>query len=159
MAAKVHKSLRLDETLINRVEALKADTEPVSNTFVRVLEAGCDALERGTDTAETWHDVAQPAADGGTPDDTAQKMIELLQADRDRLIAEHEQDKAVIAEKDRLIAQALDRAQTLASQAHLLVGATHNAKADDDTPKTDIIDLDPPKPRKISFMDWWRNYR
>ena len=159
MAAKVHKSLRLDETLINRVEALKEDTEPVSNTFVRVLEAGCDALERGTDNPETWHDVAQPAADGGTPDDTAQKMIELLQSERDRLIAEHEQDKTVIAEKDRLIAQALDRAQTLASQAHLLVGVSQGAKVDDDTPTPSIIDVEPPKPRKISFMDWWRNYR
>ena len=42
---KVHKSLRLDESLDERAQALKAEGESDATAYGRIIEAGLDALE------------------------------------------------------------------------------------------------------------------
>lgn len=164
MAAKVHKSLRLDNDLVERVNGLREDGETLTNAMARVMAVGCDALERGTHENTVEHgcstDVAQPEHDENTA-----LLIETLRAENARLTAEHEADKAAIADKDEQIARALDKAHELAEQAHVLVGMAQRTEAlpaPDEPAATDDAPAEPepkPAPAKISFWEWWKNYR
>ena len=129
----LHKSLRLEESLIERVENLKADNESLSKTFVRVLQIGCDVLESDTDGAQRGT-VAQGDTDGAQIDAQGgaqgkDKLIEHLEHEIERLEAEHEADRAAIAAKDEQIARALEKAHELTEQAHVLMGMQHQAEA------------------------------
>ena len=161
MAAKVHKSLRLDNGLVERVESLKREDEPFSNAVERVLTVGCDALERGTvcNTKEHGENTPKDGVPQLEHDESTQKLIDRLEADIARLEAEHEADRAAIADKDAQIAAALTKAHDLAEQAHVLTGRAQEVKQ---LPKADeggeVLDVTP-APEKIGFWDWWRNYR
>lgn len=159
MAAKVHKSLRLDKNLVERVERLKRDGESFSNAVERVLIVGCDSAEN-----VTRNEVAEHAANTGVPqgehDESTRKYITLLETENARLTAEHEADRAAIADKDEQIAAALSKAHDLAEQAHVLTGRAQELGALPSAPDNDggVLDVSP-APAKIGFWDWWRNYR
>lgn len=159
MAAKVHKSLRLDNDLVERVEKLKQDSEPFSNALCRVLAVGCECLERGTVESTSEHDVAQAEHDESTA-----KLIENFEREAERLRAEHEADKAAIADKDEQIARALAKAHELAEQAHVLVGMAQKTEAlpapDEGEGGAITAEAEPKAPpAKIGFWEWFKNYR
>ena len=159
MAAKVHKSLRLDDSLVKRVEALRNDNEPLSNAMCRVMAVGCDTLENVARQEHVTNADAM-AAHKAEHDENTKKIIALLETENARLVAEHEADRAAIAEKDDQIAAALAKAHDLAEQAHVLTGRAQEAgqlpnPADDGG---EIVDVSP-VPEKIGFWDWFRNYR
>lgn len=155
MAAKVHKTLRLEPELVSRCEALRKDGEPISTAMARIIGVGCITLECATNGSTGEHDVAQPEHDVAQVEhsEDAQRLIDALEAENARLRAEHEADRAAIAEKDAKIAAALDKAHELAEQAHILVA---QANAPEALPPAEDA---PEAPRKISFRDWWRNHR
>ena len=157
MAAKVHKSLRLDNDLVERVERLRNEDEPFSNAMERVLIVGCDSLERGTD--DGTENTPENGVAQAEHDESTRKLIERLEADIARLEAEHEADRAAIADKDEQLARALAKAHDLAEQAHVLTGRAQEAKQ---LPKADeggeVLDVTP-APEKIGFWDWFKNYR
>lgn len=161
MAAKVHKTLRLDNDLVERVNALKNDSETLSNAMCRVIAVGCETLERGTDENTV---VAQNVAQSDH-DESTQRIIDLLAEDNARLTAEHEADRKAIAEKDEQIAAALAKAHDLAEQAHVLMGMAQKAEAlpepdEGGAAEAETIGAAPrPAPAKIGFLDWWKNYR
>jgi len=159
MAAKVHKSLRLDNDLVKRVEALRNENEPLSNAMCRVMAVGCDTLENVA-RQEHVRNAEAMAEHKAEHDENTQKIITLLEAENARLVAEHEADRAAIAEKDEQIAAALAKAHDLAEQAHVLTGRAQEAgqlpkPADDGG---EIVTVSP-VPEKIGFWDWWKNYR
>ena len=157
MAAKVHKSLRLESDLVERVESLKQEDEPFSNALCRVLAVGCETLERSTDYE--GENTPKGSVLQVEHDESTRKLIERLEADIARLEAEHEADRAAIADKDKQLAAALTKAHDLAEQAHVLTGRAQEVKQ---LPKADeggeVLDVTP-APEKIGFWDWWRNYR
>ena len=162
MGGKVHKSLRLEKDLIERVSALRGDGEALSNAMERIMAVGCETLERGTGESTAEHAVAQPVAQPEHDEITA-RLIGTLEAENARLTAEHEADKAAIAEKDAQIAAALEKAHELAEQAHVLVGMAQKAEA---LPApAEPTEAAPPEaeprqaPAKIGFWDWFKNYR
>ena len=160
MAAKVHKSLRLDDSLVKRVEALRNDNEPLSNAMARVMGVGCDTLENVARNEAVMNSEAM-AAYKAEHDENTQKIIALLETENARLAAEHEADRKAIAEKDEQIAAALAKAHDLAEQAHVLTGRAQEAgqlpkPADDEG--GEIVDVTP-APAKIGFWEWWKNYR
>ena len=160
MAAKVHKSLRIDKSLVERIERLERDGEPFSSAIERVLIVGCDFLERGTNEPQQEHGVAQAEHDENTA-----RLIATLEREAERLRAEHEADRAAMAEKDEQIARALEKAHELAEQAHVLIGMGQKAEALPAPSEPDATDTAPaeaepkPAPAKIGFWDWWKNYR
>lgn len=160
MAAKVHKSLRLDNDLVERVDALRESDEPLSNAMARVMAVGCETLERGTHESTAERAVAQTEHAESTA-----RLIATLEQEAERLRAEHEADRAAIAEKDEQIAAALAKAHELAHQAHVLMGMEKTAEAlpapgEAGATGDAATDTEPkPAPAKIGFLDWWRNYR
>lgn len=166
MAAKVHKSLRLDNDLVERVEKLKQDSEPFSNALCRVLTVGCEHLERGTVESTAEHVVAQSehGVAQAEHDESTAKLIENLEREAERLRAEHEADKAAIADKDEQIARALAKAHELAEQAHVLVGMAQKTEAlpapDEGEGGAITAEAEPKAPpAKIGFWEWFKNYR
>lgn len=157
MAAKVHKTLRLEENLVKRIETQRKEGEAFSLTVNRVLAVGCDTLEGVTRNIDVEHADMMTEHTKEHDKNTA-KVIELLEADRARLIAEHENDLERIKEKDAQLAEALVKAHDLAEQAHVLTGA---AQVAGNLPKPDeggeIVDVKPTV--KIGFWEWWKNYR
>lgn len=129
----VHKSIRLDNSLVERLESLKEDSESLSETIRRALVVGCDVLQGGTDVPQRstvlqgGTDVPQNGAQGITHDGA--KLIEHLEHEIARLEAEHDADRAAIAQKDEQLARALEKAHELAGQAHVLMGMTQRADA------------------------------
>lgn len=164
MAAKVHKSFRIDVDLVKRIDALTLDGESQAAVMGRVITAGCDALE-GVE-----HDRAQQE-----PDEGAARLLETLERENARLMAEHEADRAAIAEKDRLLAAALEKAheqadkafelaeqaQNLTEQAHVLTGMQSDVKvipaatATDGKPDEIASDEQPQQTKKSWWRDWF----
>ena len=156
MAAKVHKTLRLDESLVKRIEGQRKEGEAFSLTVNRVLAVGCDTMEGVTRNINIEH--ADLMAERTTEHDkNTQKVISLLEAENARLLAEHEADRAAIADKDAQLATALAKAHDLAEQAHVLTGAAQVAGKLPSANDGEIVDVTPPT--KIGFWDWWKNYR
>ena len=162
MAAKVHKSLRLDKDLVDRIDALRDGDENLSNAMARVMAAGCETLERGTVCSTAEHAESTGVAQPEHGESTA-LLIETLRAENARLAAEHEADRAALADKDEQIARALDKAHDLAEQAHVLMGMAQKTEAlpgADAQPEAANAEAGAGQaPKKISFRDWWRNYR
>lgn len=151
MAAKVHKTLRLEESLVNRIETLRKEGEPFSLAVNRVLAVGCDTLENVARNAGTEH--AETRAEHG---ESTQKIISLLEAENARLLAEHEADRAAISEKDEQLAAALTRAHDLAEQAHVLIGRGQDVKALPATGKGDGGAPDDGQPQAEQKKSWWQ---
>lgn len=154
MAAKVHKSLRLDSDLVERVQALRIGDEPLSNAMCRVLSVGCDTLE-----GVALENTLEHARSTQETDVYTAKLINMLEKENERLVAEHENDLRRIEEKDGQLAAALEKAHDLAEQAHVLTGRAQEAGQ---LPSTDeggeVLDVTP-VPQKIRFWDWFNNYR
>lgn len=53
--AKVHTSLRIDEELADRIEALRYEGESTAAAYSRAIAAGLDAMERDEIIAEVPH--------------------------------------------------------------------------------------------------------
>lgn len=165
MAAKVHKSLRLEESLVERIEAQRKEGEAFSLAVNRVLAVGCDTLEGVARNIEIEHaDMMAEHAEGR--DKNTQKLIEHMEREIKRLTAEHEADRAAIAEKDRQIADALKKAHELTDQAHTLLGMNSevrvfpaNVNKDEETTSTasntGTTSDAQPQPEKKS---WWREW-
>jgi hypothetical protein len=154
MAAKVHKSLRLDSDLVERVEALRIGDEPLSNAMCRVMAVGCDTLE-----GVALETTIKHAHNTQETDVYTAKLINMLEKENARLVSEHENDLRRIEEKDGQLAAALEKAHDLAEQAHVLTGRAQEAGQ---LPSTDeggeVLDVTP-VPQKIRFWDWFNNYR
>ena len=169
MAAKVHKTLRLEESLVNRIEAQRKEGEAFSLAVNRVLAVGCDTLEGVTRNIDIEHAelMAEHAAGHKAGhDENTQKLIEHMEREIKRLTAEHEADRAAIAEKDRQIADALEKAHELTDQAHTLLGMNSevrvfpaNVNKDEETTSTTsntgTTSDAQPQPEKKS---WWREW-
>ena len=151
--------MRLDTELVERITALKHDSEPLSNAMARVMGVGCDTLEGRAHGGTAEHDSTR-AEHAKESDENTQKLISLLEQEKERLIAEHENDLRRIEEKDRLIAKALENAHDLADQAHIIAGVAYeNAGAlESGGAGDDVLDVEP-LPQKITFSDWWKYYR
>lgn len=127
MASKVHKSIRLDASTVERVRALMRDGESESAAYVRVMEAGLDALEgRPAGAAE---DSAGDTRQAGTHGDDGLRdaLAGSLEALREQLGVMSAQLEA----KDRQIQALTDLAaqsQTIAEHSQALHAMTE-AKA------------------------------
>lgn len=110
--AKVQKCLRLDETLTDRLQELKAEGENDTALYTRILEAGATALEAVKDepgeTAAGADNEPSEAAQAPTGADT--RLVETLTATVDAL-------REQLAVKDEQIA-ALTRLTDQAQQLH-----------------------------------------
>lgn len=103
---KVHKTLRIEAELAERIDALKEAGESEAAAFSRILEAGAQTLEGGSDTPE--------AAQGG-------ELVTSLQEHIDTLKAANEELSAQLSIKDRHIETLTDitkAAQALEGLAH-----------------------------------------
>lgn len=154
MAAKIHKSLRLDSDLVERVKALRIGDEPLSNAMCRVMAVGCDTLEGVALDTTIYHARNTPESDIYTA-----KLINHLEGENERLLKQLEESTSRIAEKDKQLAAALMKAHDLAEQAHILMGRSqetgHSTATDDNS---EIVTVNPIK-EKIGFWDWFNNYR
>ena len=160
MAAKVHKSLRLEKDLLERVEVLKLDGESVSNALCRVLSVGCDTLEGAAQTSTYEHGANTQKSTDDT-DVYAAKLIDLLEKENERLVEQHADDLRRIEEKDGQIAAALTKAHDLAEQSHVLAGRAQEAgqlppAAHDEGGEVMSVST---IPKKITFREWWKIYR
>ena len=177
MAAKVHKTLRFDESLVKRLEALGKEGEAFSLTVNRVLAVGCDTLENVARNVEVEH-ADMMAEHKAEHDENTRKVITLLETENARLMAEHEADRAAIAAKDEQLAQALAKSQELTEQAHVLTRLAHERKelppyregeqegteAEGGTDEAQSGGAAPEivaqvVPERIGFWDWFKNYR
>ncbi len=153
MGAKVHRSLRIESDLAERIERLRKDNETITHAMSRVMAVGCDTLEGIAQ--ETRLETASERLKHNA---TTEKLITMLEDDKKRLIAEVDGYKEIVAEKDKQIAAALAKAHDLTEQAHVLTGA---AQVTGKLPSADdggeIVDVTPPV--KIGFWEWWKNYR
>ena len=151
--------MRLDGELVGRVEALRYESEPLSNAMARVMGVGCDTLEGKAQDGTVEHMRAR-AGYTERSDESTKKLISLLEKENERLTAEHENDLKRIEEKDRLIAKALESAHDLADQAHIIAGVAYeNAGAlESGGVNDDVLDVEP-LPQKITFSDWFKYYR
>ena len=155
MAAKVHKTLRLDEGLVNRITSLGKEGEAFSNTVNRVLAVGCDTLENVTRSVDLEH-AEMMAEHRAEHDENTQKIIDLLEKENARLAADHEADRKAMAEKDKQLAAALEKAHELADQAHVLLGMTQESK---NLPSSDeggeVLDITPSR-KVMTFGEWFK---
>ena len=95
-AGKVHKTLRIERDLAERVEARGIEGESATATYCRVLEAGVKALETAQDGGQ---------ADEGTQTagDASQALITSLQSHIDTLKGANAELSAQLAIKDKQI--------------------------------------------------------
>lgn len=133
---KVHKSLRIDEAVDARVQALKLQGESDAAAYARAVVAGLDVLEGGTaeETADTATETAQeaptaPAKDEcpGAPQDGATPVVAALEGHIADLREEVSSLKAQLDKKDAQLAAQADHVTELAkltAQAQALHGAT-----------------------------------
>lgn len=155
MGAKVHKSLRIESDLIERVEKQREQDEPLSNAICRVLLVGCETLEGVTREDKAAHAVAQERAQAEY-DEKNEKIITLLENENARLITEHENDLRRIEEKDKQLAAALEKAHELADQSHVLIGMSQETKRLPDNDKAgEVLDITP-SDRPMTFGEWFR---
>lgn len=128
MAAKPQRSIRFDNEAYNGLLRVQLPNENFTATVNRVLLAGVDAIERELrqkpDEAQN-EAQANPNETQTGHDDPLTRYIKTLEEHNKYLIAEHEADRAAIAEKDKQIAQALNKSFELAEQANVLARITH----------------------------------
>lgn len=113
MADRVHKSLRIDAALADRVRASMRDGESESAAYVRLIATGLDAMEHGDDGGGS---APQAAAQAPTeaPEDSA--LVEALRAHVETLRAQVGTMTGQMAAKDEQIAsltRLADQAQRL----------------------------------------------
>lgn len=125
--AKAHRSLRFDNDVLDGVMRLKEPDETFTHVVNRLLEVGIRATDSGTQAHAEKHETPHKDTETEHEEHTAQ-YVKFLEEFTDRLIAEHEADRAAIAEKDRQIYEALTRAQELASQSNAVALAAQDAK-------------------------------
>lgn len=122
-AEKVHKTLRLDSSLAERVAALRRDGETDTALYARTIEAGAAALEEGGRSLQA---EAKPE-EGGDSAGTVEAMretIAILKEDREDLRRQlAEQSEAHRKQLDTLAAITTD-AQTIAKQSQTLHAMT-----------------------------------
>lgn len=128
MAAKPQRSIRFEDEAFNGVLRVKLPDENFTATVNRVLLVGVNAIERETqekpdntkNEAQTNPNESQTGYDGAIA-----QYIQRLEDENARLIAEHEADRAAIADKDKQLARALDKSLELAEQANVLARISH----------------------------------
>ena len=124
-AEKVHKTLRLDSSLAERVAALRRDGETDTALYARTIEAGAAALEGGGRSLQAEAE-AKPE-EGGDSAGTVEAMretIAILKEDRKDLRRQlAEQSEAHRKQLDTLAAITTD-AQTIAKQSQTLHAMT-----------------------------------
>lgn len=124
-AEKVHKTLRLDSGLAERVAALRRDGETDTALYARTIEAGAAALEVGGRSLQAEAE-AKPE-EGGDSAGTVEAMretIAILKEDREDLRRQlAEQSEAHRKQLDTLAAITTD-AQTIAKQSQTLHAMT-----------------------------------
>ena len=155
MAAKVHKSLRFESSLVARVELLRQPDENFKDAVNRILEVGARVLENGTQTETAAYAEAKAKAQAEY-DEKNEKIISLLEAENARLLADHEADRAAIAEKDRQIAAALEKAHDLADQSHVLIGMTQAKQITDGGEVLEVSAAN--EPAKGGFWGWVKKH-
>ena len=74
MGDKVHKSLRIDVDLAERVSALRADGETETATYLRAIEEGVTALEGGIESGNDQ----EAEGDRKGPQSASQQAIDAL---------------------------------------------------------------------------------
>lgn len=133
---KVHKSLRIDEAVDARVQAVKLQGESDAAAYARAVVAGLDVLEGGTaeETADTATETtreapAAPAKDEGpgASQDGATGVVAALEGHITDLREEVSSLKAQLDKKDAQLAAQADHVTELAkltAQAQALHGAT-----------------------------------
>lgn len=124
-AEKVHKTLRLDSSLAERVAALRRDGETDTALYARTIEAGAAALEGGGRSIQAEAE-AKPE-EGGDSAGTVEAMretIAILKEDREDLRRQlAEQSEAHRKQLETLAAITTD-AQTIAKQSQTLHAMT-----------------------------------
>lgn len=124
-AEKVHKTLRLDSSLAERVAALRRGGETDTALYARTIEAGAAALEGGGRSLQAEAE-AKPE-EGGDSAGTVEAMretIAILKEDREDLRRQlAEQSEAHRKQLDTLAAITTD-AQTIAKQSQTLHAMT-----------------------------------
>lgn len=124
-AEKVHKTLRLESSLAERVAALRRDGETDTALYARTIEAGAAALEGGGRSLQAEAE-AKPE-EGGDSAGTVEAMretIAILKEDREDLRRQlAEQSEAHRKQLDTLAAITTD-AQTIAKQSQTLHAMT-----------------------------------
>ena len=134
--SKVQKSLRIEEELAERIEALKEADESEAAAFSRILAAGASALEGSPEEAET--------VQGG-------ELIESLQEHIGTLKAANEKLSAQLTIKDRQIETLTDvtkAAQTLEGMAYKQLEAAEPIQAEAEQSSEEIA----PETKKQGFL-------
>lgn len=137
MAAKPQRSIRFEDEAYNGVLRVRKQDETFTATVNRVLLVGIAAIEVET---QAKHHVTQGETRSGysgthakpsetqNENDATARYVRRLENENARLIAEHEADRAAIAEKDRQISEALTRTQDLAAQSNAVALAAQERK-------------------------------
>ena len=124
-AEKVHKTLRLDSGLAERVAALRRDGETDTALYARTIEAGAAALEgEGRSLQEEAEAKPEEGGDSAGTVEAMRETIAILKEDREDLRRQlAEQSEAHKKQLDTLAAITTD-AQTIAKQSQTLHAMT-----------------------------------
>lgn len=117
--AKAHRSLRFDNDVLDGVMRLKEPDETFTHAVNRLLAVGIRATDSGTQEHAEKHETPHKGTETEHEEHTAQ-YVKFLEEFNARLVAEHEADRAIIAEKDKQLSKTLDKALELAEQANVL---------------------------------------
>lgn len=94
--SKIHKTVRLEPELAERIENLRAEEETSAAVYIRVLSAGVSTLEGAPEN------VSEPLSTPQAPEDAA-ALVDALQAHVDSLRAEVESYRNQLEVKDAQI--------------------------------------------------------
>lgn len=124
-AEKVHKTLRLDRGLAERVAALRRDGETDTALYARTIEAGAAALEGGGRSLQAEAEAKpEESGDSAGTVEAMRETIAILKEDREDLRRQlAEQSEAHRKQLDTLAAITTD-AQTIAKQSQTLHAMT-----------------------------------
>ena len=112
---KTQKSVRFENEAVDGVIRVSEPGENFTTAVNRVLLVGIQFLENESQfVTQTYPDVSQ----SNYSESQAERYIKRLEEENARLVAEHEADRAAIAEKDKLIAETLSKAQELTAQSN-----------------------------------------
>ena len=109
--------------------------------MVRLMVVGCETLEQNTNG-----DTVEHAENTAEHNENTARLLEILERENARLVAEHEADKRRIDEKDKQIAAALEKAHSLAEQAHVLMGMAQKTEALPEAATVEHVERAEPEP-------------
>lgn len=123
-AEKVHKSLRIDRGLADRMAALRRDGESDTALYTRALEAGAEALEGGGRPLEA--EAEEPATEPGGDTEALEilrETVAMLKEDKEDLRRQLAEQADAYRKQIDTLSVITTEAQTIAKQSQTLQAA------------------------------------